>query len=153
MPEQQICDEPDCDHTPESRQCKAQHLPHNSCTPHRRVSTRLNFKGNQSSRISSPRNLHGTSTGGAARSILSNVIQKASVFPSTNTPRDKRTAVRRKRGSFCSSLYKRVASLVSAWCCLPVSNFLGKWRFTRDFEWRSTTKYDNRLLVIGNKVT
>ena len=146
---QPICDDPDCDHTPEKPNCKNK-LQQNLNSTYNRILHKRTSKTTQSSR-KNLKTLFGS--GSIARRILTSVIPRPSVFPSQHTHQGRKKSRKRKNEAPTLSLFhKRVKSSIESCCCLPIRNFLGKWRFTRDFEWYSTAKYDNRLLSIGNKV-
>ena len=149
MPDNFICDELDCDHTLENPECNynkpRQSYSVNKISPHNNTCRASKNNKNVKSLVKS---------GGNARNIIANVLQRVSVFPTNPAPGSRnKNGKRRKQDTFSiSSFYKRVNSVIQSCCCLPLGNFLGKWRFTRDFEWYSTTKYDNRLFSLGNKV-
>ena len=144
-----ICDERDCDHTPERQDC-------NYNKSHRSYSVNKTSPRNNTCRPSqNNKNVKSlVRSGGNARSIIANVFQRVSAFsPNSASHARNKNGKRRKPDVFSiSSVYKRINSVIQSCCCLPIGNFLGKWRFTRDFEWYSTTKYDNRLFSLGNKV-
>ena len=149
-----ICDEPDCDHSLDRETC-LYNKPNNSfstnkVTPHNRLHGTKKIANRNSSHVRSL-----VRTGGTARSILVNVLQRIPVLPSKNAIQHSRKYPKRRKQNTLSvtSIRNRIKALVQASCCLPIRNFFGKWRFTRDLEWYSTTKYDNRLFSIGHKVT
>ena len=148
-----ICDDPDCDHSLERETC-CYNKPNNSLSTNKISSHNRLHRTKQISNRNSSRVRSFVRTGGAARSILVNALQRMSVLPSKNALQHSRKhQKRRKQNAWSlSSISSRVNTSIQASCCLPIRNFLGKWRFTRDLEWYSTTKYDNRLFSIGNKV-
>ena len=148
-----ICDEPDCDHTPERNQCSYNIPSHSNAT--NKISPHIkSYRTNQSNR-NNPNNKTLVKSRGGARNVLASVLQRVALLsPLRPPPKARKNGKGRKQDtSSFSSISNRVNSALQSCCCLPISNFLGKWRFTRNFEWYSTTKYDNRLFSIGNKVT
>ena len=148
-----ICDDPDCDHSLEKETC-SYNKPNNSfsankISPHNKIYRSNHITNRNSKNIGTL-----VRTGGTARNILVTVMQRISVLSSGNVPLNSRKHPKRRKQNTLSlsSISKRIKSLIHASCCLPISNFMGKWRFTRDLEWYSTTKYDNRLFSIGNTV-
>ena len=145
-----ICDDLDCDHALERQDCNYNKSHHsysvNKSSPHSNTCRTSQNNKNAKSLVRS---------GGNARSLITNVLQRCSAFPPNPAPQARnKNGKRRKQDLFSlSTVYKRLNSVIQSCCCLPIGNFLGKWRFTRDFEWYSTTKYDNRLFSLGNKVT
>ena len=148
-----ICDQPECDHSLERESC-SYNKPNNSFSANKISQQNQICRSKQITNRNSNNVRSLVGTGGITRSILVNVLQRISVLSSGNVPFNSRKHPKRRKQNTLSlsSISKRIKSLIHASCCLPISNFLGKWRFTRDLEWYSTTKYDNRLLSIGNKV-
>ena len=145
-----ICDEPECDHTPERKNCNL-NIPNHS-DPNIKIPLHTKrYKKHQSNQKPDVNTL--VRSGGAARGIITNVLHRIPFLPSKVSPQSRKNGQRRSQDNFSlTSVFKRVQSTFDACCCLPISNFFGKWRFTRDFEWYSTTKYDHRLFAIGNRV-
>ena len=145
-----ICDEPECDHTPERKNCNL-NIPNHS-DPNIKIPPHTKrYKKNQSNQKADVNTL--VRSGGAARGIITNVLHRIPFLPSKVSPQSRKNGQRRSQDNWSlTSVFKRAQSTFDACCCLPISNFFGKWRFTRDFEWYSTTKYDHRLFAIGNRV-
>ena len=64
----------------------------------------------------------------------------------------KKTARRKTPMEVVSDSWKWVETLMYSFFCISTKNILGKWRFTRNLQWHSTSEFLNRLVIIGDKV-
>ena len=67
--------------------------------------------------------------------------------------RSRKKAGRRKSPKeVISDKWKWIKTLMYSFFCISTKNILGKWRFTRNLQWHSTSEFVNRLVIIGDKV-